>query len=236
MSAVEHSSNITPPTNPEQGFSFNFCPDPSETVHAFCGPNEIGGAGCPNCSKPLLRLLSLSSTDTRLNVDPAITPALHLLYCWTCSIPYGVFSYRIRKEGTVELLDLPPTWESAFGPDGPYDGYTGTFKMKRVGLVPLSAEQVQTQELAQSDMDFALDLPPQEHQIGGLPAIQNPQTVKCPICSKLSPLLAVICDDATGNQPGEVPASQSFTDNEGTQMVFHFCRDCSVMSAYHSND
>jgi hypothetical protein len=232
MSAV---GSLPTQTNPEWGFSLNFDPGPGDVVHEFCGPHEIEGATCPNCSKPLLRLVSLSSTDKRLNVDPARTPTVHLLYCWRCSIPYGVFSYLIREDSGIELLELPPTNEYAFGPKGPYDGYTGTFPLKKVGLAPLSEEEHQKQKVAQSDVDLALELYPQQHQIGGSPVILNPMPMTCPTCSKESPFFALICDDASGNAPGDVPASQSFTDNVGVQMVFHFCRGCSVVSAYHSN-
>jgi hypothetical protein len=222
--------------NPEHGLALNFDPDFSEAIHDFCGPNGIAGAECPTCSKPLLRLLSLSAADARLNVDPAVTPVIHLLYCWTCSIPYGDFSYRIQQDGTVELLEIPATWEAAFGPNGPYDGHTGTFQLNKVGLIPLTEEETETRATAQSDTDFALDLPLQKHQIGGFPYIANPQAMTCPKCLNPSPFFAAICDDATGNQPDEISALQSFTDNPSLQMVFHFCRACSVVSAYHSND
>src|SRR5216684_1109247 len=95
------------------------------------------GRNLPDCSKPLLRLISLSATDPRLNLDPAKTSVVHLLYCWTCSIPYGVFSYHLRPNGSVELLDLPAPFETAFGPNGPYDGYTENFPLRTVGLIPL---------------------------------------------------------------------------------------------------
>jgi hypothetical protein len=51
-------------------------------------------------------------------------------------------------------------------------------------------------------------------------------------------LFAVIADEATGNPSREVRPSpqETFTNNAGTQMVFHLCRTCSVVSAYHSND
>jgi hypothetical protein len=230
-------TRVHPPTmltNPEQGFSLIFEPLPAEAVYDFCGLHGIAGATCQSCSKPLLRILSLSANDSRLNVDPTITPAIHLLYCWTCSIPYGTFSYRIRRDGAVELLKLPPTNEYAFGPDGPYDEYTGVFPIKRVGLVALTKEEQRKQQKAQFDVDLALDLFPQKHQIGGFPVILNSQEVVCPVCSNAAPLFAAICDDASGNQPGDVQSSQSFTGNMNVQMVFHYCRGCSVVSAYHS--
>lgn len=223
-------------SNPNHGLWLNFTPGPSDVVHEFCGPNDLEGAGCPYCCKPLIRVLSLAATDSRLNLDPSRTAKVHLLYCWTCSIPYGVFSYRILEDGSIELLQVPPTLESAFGRDGPYDGYTGHFPLRLVALRQLAITEHQRQRAAQSDEDLALDFMPQKHQIGGAPVIANLQEITCPLCSHESPLFAVICDDASGNQPGEVPAQDSFTDNMGTQMVFHFCRDCSVVSAYNSND
>jgi hypothetical protein len=232
---VNSSENEPVESNPANGLRLNFEPVASEHQHDFCGPNEISGAICPACSKPLLRVLSLSAADSRLNADPAKTPAVHLLYCWTCSIPYGHFSYRVRQDGTVEVLDLPPTTEYAFGPDGPYDGYTGTYPMKKVSLVALSEEERQAEKLAHSDMDLAFTLFPR-HQIGGTPVILNSEAIACPACLKPSPFLAVICDDASGNRPGEVAARDSFVGNLGVQMVFHFCRECSVVTAYHSND
>jgi hypothetical protein len=135
----------------------------------------------------------------------------------------------------VELLNVPPNHECAFGPDGPYDAYTGAYPLKKVGLIAPSGEEQHEEILAQSDLDPALRLWP-KHQIGGLPVILNPQSIACPACLKPSPFLAVICDDATGNQPGKVAARDSFVDNLGVQMVFHFCRECSVVTAYHSND
>jgi hypothetical protein len=66
--------------NPEQGFWLNFQPGKSEPVHEFCGPNEIESARCPNCAKPLLRILSLSAADSRLNLALAdkVAPSVHV--------------------------------------------------------------------------------------------------------------------------------------------------------------
>ena len=132
----------------------------------------------------------------------------------------------------------PPAYEYAFGAEGPYEGYTGTFPLRTVGLVQLTDSEHQRQLAAQSDADLALGLSPQNHQIGGFPVIANAQEIRCPVCSHPSPLLAVISDSASANPPGTdgVSPQETFTDNMGTQMVFHFCRNCSVVSAYHSND
>ncbi len=89
--------------NPEWGYKLNFAPNPSEVSHEFCGPNDIIGALCPNCNKPLLRLLSLDAKDRVLNLDVTRSRVVHLLYCWTC-IPFGEFSYQIKSDGRVQIL------------------------------------------------------------------------------------------------------------------------------------
>ena len=126
--------------NPEWGYWLNFCPPATEVQHDFCGAHDIAGASCPNCKKPLLRLLSLHAEDERLAIDPARNSVVHLLYCWICSIPFGEFSYRLGADGSVELLKVPARYQYEFGPDGPYDGYTGIFPNQRVSLQPMSAD------------------------------------------------------------------------------------------------
>ncbi len=94
--------------NPSHGLKFIFHPEPFALTHEFCGAADIEGGGCPYCAKPLLRIVSLNSNDSQLNLDPTKVPAVRLLYCWTCSIPYAMFSYRITPRGSVEIIDLPP--------------------------------------------------------------------------------------------------------------------------------
>jgi hypothetical protein len=223
--------------NPEWGYKLNFSPTSSEVFHDFCGQHEIDGAVCPNCDKPLLRLLSLYSKDPVLNLDHNRHPSVHLLYCWTCSIPYGEFSYEVNRDGSVKILEIPPRQpESEFGPEGLYDGDTGLFPARRVALQPLSDAQQQELKARQvedapDDIDAYFG-----HQIGGYPFIYNPSKAFCPKCSKEMPGLAAISDCAAGNNDFSDEPGETFTGNSGVQMVFHFCRDCSVVSAYHSCD
>ena len=112
-------------TRPEWGYRLNFSPAENEIIHQFCGANTINGGTCPNCQKPLMLLLSLDASDSRLDLNASIHPFVHLLYCWTCSIPFGDFSYKLRADGGVELLQIPPKYEYEFGPSGPYEGFTG---------------------------------------------------------------------------------------------------------------
>jgi len=223
--------------NPEWGHKLNFSPAKTDVLHDFCGAHHIDGADCLNCSKPLLRLLSLHAADPALNFDRSHHPTVHLLYCWTCSIPYGEFSYQINADGSIKLLEVPPRQPaSEFGPDGPYDGYTGQFPLCQVSLQPLSeSEQRQLlarqAEGAEDDIDVY-----HNHQVGGYPSIENPCKAFCPVCSKEMPLLASISDNATGGEGFNDEPENTFTDNCGVQMIFLFCRNCSVVTAYHSCD
>jgi hypothetical protein len=107
---------------PEVGHWLNFSPNTTDILHDFCGPHDIAGALCPNCNKPLMRLLSLYAKDERLGFDPVRQAVVHLLYCWTCSVPFGEFSYKVGSDGSVEVLQVPPRQpEMEFGQEGPYE-------------------------------------------------------------------------------------------------------------------
>jgi len=228
--------NVQPNGNPERGYMLDFSPPDSAFTHDFCGDHNIEGANCPNCDKPLLKLLSLHAGDPVLNLDPSRQPVVHLLYCWTCSIPYGDFSYRIRQNGSVQILSVPPRMKYEFGPEGPYDGYTGRFPRRRVRLHPLSDDIQQALKARWMGEIDESEEPYFGHQVGGYPVIFNPSKAFCPECSREMPLLASICNDASGNNPWNENDAETFTGNGGVQMVFQLCRDCSVVTAYHSND
>ena len=225
---------------PEQGYWLSFAPHVDAVQHDFCGQPNIQGASCPNCSKPLLRVLSLSAKDAALDFDCAKTPFIHLLYCWTCSIPYGSFSYRMNEDGSVKLLQIPERMpDTEFGLAGPYEGYTGEFALCHVSLIPQSdSEGKKLKERWSSNAEDETDHPAFEprHQVGGYPFIYNPFKLNCPECSREMKLLASICNDATGNNPWQSEPSKSFVDNGGVQMFFQFCTNCSVISAAHSCD
>jgi len=229
-----------PAGDPEWGYLVKFAPSATDILHDFCGENFIAAAFCPNCQRPFTRLMSLNTADKALNIERYTLPTVHLLYCWTCSIPFGTFSYKMNNDGSVELLTLPPRKpDSEHGPNGPYDGYTGLFPHRLVALESLSPEEQLKQRnywlSPDSDpVDFEVD--ELRHQIGGYPFIYNPLKTSCQICLGDMPLFASICNDAGGNFAFGAPEGGSFVGNGGVQMVFHFCRKCSVVSAYSSCD
>jgi hypothetical protein len=223
--------------NPETGYWLNFTPPTVAHLHEFCGPNDIPGAVCPNCNTPLLKLAVFSAADPVLALDPARTPCLPLLYCWTCAIPYGEFRYEIQSDGSVRVLTCLGGYEGAFGVEGPYEGYTGQFPLIRFSLEPQSEEERRLLRARFNDAegDISGELADPRHQVGGYPMIYNPQADNCPQCSAEMPLFASIADNALGNGYAK-SAQESFTDNSGVQMIFLFCRGCSIVSAYHSCD
>jgi len=225
--------------DPEWGYWLNFSPRDGEVVQQFCGVNDIAGADCPNCGRPLVRVMSLDGQDERLNLDPERHAVVHLLYCWTCGIPYQEFAYRMKRDGSVELLRVAPRMPGVeLGPEGPYEGYTGVFPAQRVSLEAISTEgqrKLKARHAGEAVEDHGglFDL---HHQVGGYPVILNPQLRYCPVCDEEMPLLAAICNEAAGNDPVGVRDEDTFVGNCGVQMVFNFCRKCSVVSAYHSSD
>jgi hypothetical protein len=242
------NENDPAPTNPNQpigdpewGHSLNFKPGPNEVLHDFCGENDIVGGSCPNCKRPLTRLLSLHAKDPILNLDQNRFSVVHLVYCWTCSIPFGNFSYKIGKNGSIKTLNLPPRQPDAeHGLEGPYDGYTGMFPNKQVSLESIDADdQLKLRQYWHStDAEIAIrdGLDEPRHQVGGYPFIYNSVKTDCPECGRDMPLFAAICNDARGNDPWRQTANETFVGNGGVQMIFHLCRKCSIVSAYSSSD
>lgn len=229
--------NQQSPGLPETGYWLNFTPPPDACAHEFCGSNIVRGAQCPNCDKPLLRLASFSASDSALLLDPARIPSLPLLYCWTCAIPYGEFQYKILSDGSVEILKYLEKDAGAFGFDGPYDGYTGKFPAKTFSLERQLEEEQRLLKLRFDEIEDDLpgELSDPRHQVGGFPMIYNPQSDVCPECGAEMPTFAAIADNAIGNGYAKRP-EDSFVDNSGVQMIFLLCRECSVVSAYHSCD
>ena len=133
--------NAQPQGDPRRGHWLNFSPNPGQVQHDFCGAHDIAGATCPYCNKPLLRILSLSAEDPVLNLEQGKTPVVHLLYCWTCSIPFGEFSYRINADGSVEFVHVPERQhDREFGLAGPFDGYKGVYPLCKVSLEPMDEQ------------------------------------------------------------------------------------------------
>jgi hypothetical protein len=230
-----------PAGDPEWGYRLNFSPAPKDILHDFCGENQVPGAICPNCERPFTRLLSLHANDSALNLNRDKFSIIHLVYCWTCSIPFGDFTYKIEKDGSIKIVVLPPRQPDAeHGLDGPYDGYVGTFPEKHVSIDSISAEDQlklrQYWEATDSSRDSFVGIDEPTHQVGGYPFIYNPVKTNCPECGQDMPLLAAICNDATGNDPWKMEASETFVGNGGVQMVFHLCRKCAMVSAYSSSD
>ena len=178
--------------------------------HLFCGAHDIAGAGCPNCDRPLMRMMSLDASDERIELAGLGVERVPLLFCWLCNIAQDVTQYRLRGDGGMELLRFK---RGTQGPDFPYPGYPVSFPEARFELAPVPIA--------------ATDAP--RHQVGGRPfVVQGLRDVRCKVCRRRMRFLACIADDAT--QGG------TFAGNSWVQTVFHVCLDDGVIASYHECD
>ena len=196
-------------------------------LHTFCGEHDIPGAICPNCKKPLLRFLSIDTSDPKLGLRIAI-PYIHLLYCWKCNVAQAPFFYLIENNGNIKLLEYG---RDAEGDDFPYDNYPVCFPEYLAPLVEMPAEIQQIicvlnrnewEPPVVTFLDQELDEP--NHQVGGEPHREQFDidfVVNCPLCSCAMPFLANIGDKCLD--------LRGFTDNTYVQTLYYFCKDCYVL-------
>lgn len=190
--------------------------------HEFCGSHGIAGAMCPNCRKPLLRLVQLSALDPVL---AQLGGEMPLLTCWTCHLVQAPYSYRV---GTNEVKLIEYRRGGAVS-DFPYEAYPLAFPLAPAHLEPLEGELIEATvrvnggRPTNGDLDRDWDRP--RHQVGGLPIVQSQggQNPSCPECGKAMPFLASIADDTLD--------PRGFTGNSFVQLFFFVCTSCRVVAA-----
>ena len=205
-----------------------------EWHHIFCGPNDILGAFCPNCHRPLLLLLSLDTKDYRLYLLAVPFPRLFLVFCWTCELSQKLFYYVQNAQG-IDILDYR---KGQSYDDFPYRNYPVYFPKANAVLeqIPngdqeiirmLNRDAIDSWEVIRSRPDLAKP----RHQVGGEPYLVQQNVydeIRCLICGKSMPFLAAIGDEALDGI--------GFTGNEFVQVLFHFCRKCNLVAAYQQTD
>jgi thiol-disulfide isomerase/thioredoxin len=202
--------------------------------HVFCGSHATPGAWCPNCDKPLLRYAAFDCRDGRLAVQDGLED-LPLFYCWTCNVADGDLQYQLLRDGSVRLLAHGKGREpNAFV----LDDHPSDFPEVTVRLDALTEnEQLSIQRLNREEVSpwdgpqFLEHLSVPAHQVGGEPYLVqlNPSyRLLCASCRDTMPFLCAFGDAATG------PAG--FTGEEYVQVLFHFCRRCRVVGAFHQCD
>jgi hypothetical protein len=213
---------------PAQGYFVGPAPAGArgEYEHVLCGLEQRNV--CPNCDKPLLRVMTLDTRDQRLCCTHVPVDRLSLYFCWRCNVAQAPFYYRLLTRGRIEIL--------MYGRGGveegfPFSNYPLGFPECAVTLaaMPSSVQErlIRINEGLISDAQWARP----RHQVGGVPFLfqySGMLALKCAVCHNVMPFLATICDD-TGT-------GQSFTGNRSVQMVFHFCRRCVVVLGYQECD
>ena len=221
--------DVTPPlvSTPARGFSLQFT-NRSRFEHWFCGEHAIPGAQCPNCRKPLLRMLTLDTTDRRLGLQALALPQVHLLFCWTCHLARGETAYRLLPNGGIRFVQHR---RGGVSKTFPYRDYPRAFPGRRFTLAAvapreartlaaLNTGEVSTTTLGRSVKHLAVP----RHQIGGEPRfLQGTPRRTCPRCRHPMTFLASVGDDTLGGS--------GFTGNAFVQVLFLLCeRDRIVLS------
>ena len=196
----------------------------SKRNHKLCGSHNITNGICPNCSKPLLRLLDLSVSDERLEIRSDSFESVPLLFCWTCNIAQEPFFYQIVSSNSIHLLEYG---KGGVTNDFPFEHYPLYFPERRVILKEISPDcqsLIQMINSGDSEISYAYpELAKPRHQIGGEPFLFDYNSMACISCKNEIPLLATIGDEA--------PDNISFTGNEFVQIAYYFCRNCSIVGA-----
>ncbi len=224
----------------EQGYFIRVLNDPAPRVaHRFCGEQHISGAWCQNCEKPLLKYLTIDHRDPVVHALCRAAP-LHLLYCWTCTVPEDYFQYRAGDD-SVEILRYVEgaCYRSPRYEEFPYRRYPRYFPEQVVELVPLSSdEQSFIKKCNREYIGYWWGNKPHHldylygpmHQLGGEPWMANPLydnfygwAVKCAACGNDMPFLASFDNDATDGMV--------FTENSTVQMLYFYCKNCAVVAA-----
>ncbi|RPI62886.1 MAG: hypothetical protein EHM48_03380 [Planctomycetaceae bacterium] len=213
---------------PKQGYEFSFKDNlASPSIgHKFGGHNDVHGAKCPNCRKPLLLLLKLCVADPRLEMQAKGLSELPILFCWTCDLAHGNFAYTVDGHGGIEIIQYT---KGKRYKDFPYPGYPLEFPERVFDLQKVPAEEARIMALYAKSLKpwrgFPRKLLIPKHQIGGTPSLFTNDDEVCPVCSATIPLLGALGDDA-GTKDG-------FTGNPyDVQTLFHFCRTCNCVVVY----
>ncbi|OPZ87763.1 MAG: hypothetical protein BWY76_00299 [bacterium ADurb.Bin429] len=227
------------PTISQQGYLLKFQPAKrNHPSHIFCGENHCRDAWCPNCNKPLLRLLQLDTSDTRLGLSDVFPAGLPLYYCWTCTIYKDLFCYQVNAEGTISILRYRQgLYDYEYEIPYPYDDYPAFFPETAVELVPLTQKEQAFIYEMNATIDTRTGTEPLDeelcdklygtgHQVGGEPFLIFPwnyEEMRCPLCRKELRFCASIWNECLDER--------GFAGDEWVQHLFFVCLDCHVVMA-----
>jgi len=212
---------------PARGFALRFT-NRSRFEHSFCGEHTIPGAQCPNCRKPLLRMLTLDTRDRRLGLQGMAVPKVHLLFCWTCHLAQGETAYCLLPGGGIRFVKHRRGGASQ---TFPYRDYPTAFPGRRFTLAAIAVDEARAIAAINAGKRRAHDLNKSgrqlavpRHQIGGEPRfLAGAPRAACPRCRHPMAFLASVGDD--------VPGCSGFTGNAFVQVLFLLCkRDRIVLS------
>jgi len=205
-----------------------------EYQHFFCGTHKVTGAWCPNCDKPLLRLLTLCTADPLLGLVYCPLSQLPLFFCFTCRIQEESFYYLLENNEIV-LLKYGQG-ETQWGI--PYEDYPTFFPEAPARLIRMPNEVqvlfklfnrgiISWPEMENATPELALEADRPQHQIGGEPFLsqRNPDyEMECPLCKKTMPFLACLANDCLD--------PRGLMGNRWAQVLYNYCHCCGTVGAF----
>jgi hypothetical protein len=201
--------------------------------HVFCGPPVLKGSTCPNCRKSLIQFLALDTRDPRLGLGGWRSSVVPLLFCWTCNVAQGSFSYRVGAARVRLLRYRRGGVQTGF----PYADYPAEFPRAaaRLRSVPRTQAETAARLNRGGEVDYTLPGWRQQdrlrHQVGGEPRLVQghpPRRILCPLCRGAMKLFATVADDCLD--------PRGFAGNSFVQVVYHRCDSCRVVGCYQQCD
>lgn len=248
---------------PRQGYFVEFSDAPGSDGfrHTVGGKNELQGAVCLPCKRPLLLMMSLDTRDPRLEIKltqgrlemriseggeigAAAQPytsrleerTFHdvpLLYCWSCG---DHLDYRLNPAGGVDVLDQS-AFHNAPGLCLPYEPYPRSFPSKHIGLEAVPSH---VQEIIRKQNAGTLD-----KEARWTPGVREALSLRHQIGGEPWFLQRDClegdwkCSLCRGDMPflasvaDETGSKKTFHHGAYVQVVFHYCAACQVVNAYH---
>lgn len=204
-------------------------------IHRFCGVNTTAGAVCPNCKRPLLRFILLNLSDPLLVDLRRVLQCseLPVLWCWTCTLSQGWFSYELADDGRSVILRSVQIGDPS--PGFPYEDYPVAFPGGGAKLLPVAPEiQAKIRELNAGSTAFhEVNLEPwarPSHTVGG-EAFLNQRNLRektCGDCATPLRFMATVADDCLD--------ARGFAGNPFVQVVYWWCEKCRRIGAEQDSD
>jgi hypothetical protein len=196
--------------------------------HHLGGTNSIRNAKSPYTNLPLTLFMQLDLADPKLRDVSGDIPSIPLLGSWTCAVQVGAFCYHVNSKG-IEIIQYKkhPNHEICLRPAFPSIFPKRNFMLREVfadeAKIIRGVNREVPVDIAISDQARP-DLHRPCHQILGEPFLLFPK-LPSPVCVNCLGSMFFLAS-VSNESMSEIP----FVDNDYSQILFHFCGKCCVIT------